>query len=163
FLGLDPGRNKAGWALVGRNGGLILSGLFPVSETEAFLEVWFCPAKDWERGLAAWTVERRFPVPGSGEGVECAVLGDGTGSREMAEVLRRMGFRTKLVDERGTTLAAQKLYWALHAPRWWQCCLPRFMRFPPRSVDDLAAWAVVLRSFGLSLEELRQKAARLKD
>ena len=144
ILGLDPGRNKIGWALVDCEGKLILSGIFLVSELEVFLEILERPADKWEEELAFWTHERQSSVPESE--VAYVALGDGTGSRDTALRLGRLRRRMVLVDERETTLAARELYWRLHGPVWWQRILPRSLRIPPRNVDDMAAWGIALRS-----------------
>jgi hypothetical protein len=83
ILGVDPGRDKTGWALVRGEGELILSGIVPASNVELFSEVWFRPAGEWEKALAKWTCERWFSVPRSGNepGLEYIALGDGPGSR----------------------------------------------------------------------------------
>ncbi|MDR1741124.1 MAG: hypothetical protein LBR38_04670 [Synergistaceae bacterium] len=149
ILGVDPGRAKVGWALVREdiNGfdpaALILSGVVPSAEADAFASVWSSPAEEWEERLSSVgkVYERRSPVPERGS-LTLVVLGGGTGSAEM-----RPRFRLPVVtvDERGTTLLAGKLYWRLHEPALWQrLLLPRFMWLPPREVDDLAAWAIAV-------------------
>ena len=149
-LGIDPGRDKTGWAFVSRKEGLALSGITPTKVLGSFLEILGRPAEEWEEKLAVWSCERLFSL--SDTGLEYVALGDGTGSREMFLWLGRFDVKTVLVNERGTTLAAQKLYWHLHSPAWWQRCLPCSLRFPPRGVDDLAAWEIVLRSFASPLQ-----------
>jgi RNase H-fold protein (predicted Holliday junction resolvase) len=156
ILGIDPGRDKTGWALVSGEGELALSGIVPAPDAELFGEVWLLPSCQWESALAGWTYERRISVPCSGEtpGLEYIALGDGTGSREAARQLGRLNVKIVLVDEKGTTLEARERYWALHRPALWQFCLPRCLRIPSRAVDDLAAWVIALRSIG----ESKQKA-----
>jgi RNase H-fold protein (predicted Holliday junction resolvase) len=148
ILGVDPGRDKTGWALVRGEGALVLSGIAPASGAELFWDVWFRPAGEWEEALAAWTCERRFSVCSSEDAAELEyiALGDGTGSRETARRLERLNVKVVLVDEKKTTLEARERYWVLHRPALWQICLPRRLRVPPRAVDDLAAWVIALRS-----------------
>jgi hypothetical protein len=73
----------------------------------------------------------------------------------MARQLCRLNAKIVLVDEKRTTLEARERYWILHRPALWQSCLPRRLRIPPRAVDDLAAWAIALRS----LENSEKNAA----
>ena len=51
----------------------------------------------------------------------------------------------KVVEEYGTTLEAREIYWRLHAPRGLMKLVPTSLRTPPRNVDDLAAYAILLR------------------
>jgi RNase H-fold protein (predicted Holliday junction resolvase) len=158
ILGIDPGRDKTGWALVSAEGELVLSGIVPASDMELFLEAWTRPAREWEEALAAWTCERRFAAGFEPERIEYAALGDGTGSREAARQLCRLNVKIVSVDEKGTTLEARERYWALHRRPvfwcfwrvWqiWQFFLPRRLRIPPRALDDMAAWTIALRSLG---------------
>ena len=143
-LGIDPGRNKTGWAFASCEGELVLSGIVPTEVAGAFLETLDRPVGEWEEKFAAWTRERNFSL--SDAKLEYVALGDGTGSHEIASQLERFNLKTVLVNERGTTLAARELYWRIHRPAWWQRCLPHFLRLPRRDVDDLAAWEIVLRS-----------------
>ncbi|MDR1873573.1 MAG: endonuclease [Synergistaceae bacterium] len=144
ILGLDPGRDKMGWALVPGGGELFFSGIVPVGDLCSFLTVFASPSSKWEEGVRRWICERLTGLP-DGKTIEYVALGNGTGSRQTAERLAWLGLRTVLVDERNTTLAARDLYWRLHRPVLWQRCLPRFLRLPPRVLDDMAAWAIALR------------------
>jgi RNase H-fold protein (predicted Holliday junction resolvase) len=155
ILGVDPGRDKTGWALVGKEGDLVLSGIVPSSDTEFFLEVWARPGGEWEEALAAWTRERkRFASRSeSVPELEYIALGDGTGSRETARRFGRLNVKIVPVDEKGTTLEARERYWILHRPGLLQSFLPRRLRIPPRAVDDLAAWVIALRSISASVSD----------
>lgn len=73
------------------------------------------------------------------------VLGDGTGSRALAAILRARGFDPELVDETGTTLEARVLYFRDHPPRGVLRLLPPGLRSAPRPIDDYAAYAIALR------------------
>jgi len=143
-LGIDPGRDKTGWAFASCEGELILSGIVPTEVVGSFFETLDSFAGEWEKKFAAWTRERFFSL--SDVKLEYVALGDGTGSCYMASRLECFNLRTILVNERGTTLAARELYWRIHRFVWWQRCLPHFLRLPRRDVDDLAAWEIVLRS-----------------
>ena len=147
ILGIDPGKNKTGWALVCSTGELILSGMFCVCELNAFLKVFEYPVENWEERLFFCTYEKQpVELETRVPALDYVALGNGTGSREVAFQLGQSGLKTVLVDEKGTTLVARKLYWRIHRPAFWQMCLPYSLRVPPRVLDDLAAWAIALRS-----------------
>jgi hypothetical protein len=146
ILGIDPGRDKTGWALAASDGNLIRSGIFSMCDVDAFLKILKYPVDQWEKKIDVWVCERQFPIDGS---LEYIALGNGTGSREMMLRLVEFEWETILVNEKGTTLAARELYWRFHRPVLWRRCLPRSLWIPPRSVDDMAAWEIVLRSFAM--------------
>lgn len=146
ILGVDPGRDKMGWALVGYDRELFSSGICPVSEQEFFLTALARGPSHWEEDLSFWVTEKIKTYASHPEGLLLVAIGDGTGSREAVKLFERLGTQIVIVNEKGTTLEAQRLYWSLHVPSWWQKCLPRVMRFPPRPLDDLAAWAIAKRS-----------------
>jgi hypothetical protein len=151
ILGVDPGRNKMGWALTTSEGNLILSGVCPVTELDVFLKALSRPAGEWEKELSVWIYERRSFVRETG--LRYAALGNGTGSREIASRFAQFDLKTVLIEEKGSTLMARDLYWRFHCPAWWQRCLPRSLWIPPREVDDLAAWSIALRSIEAPLFE----------
>ena len=145
-LGIDPGRDKIGWALTGSERDLFLSGICPVSEGEVFITALARGASHWEDELSPWVTEEAGSRASRAEKLALVAVGNGTGSREAVKLFGRLGVQLVVVDESGTTLEAQKLYWSLHFPSLWQRCLPGFLRFPPRPLDDLAAWAIAKRS-----------------
>lgn len=132
--------------MVTLKGNLVLSGTCPVGELGVFLGVLKRPVDEWEKGLVRWVREEFLSAFSASEPeLEYVALGDGTGSENVAARCRQFGLKTVCVDEKGTTMAARDLYWRLHRPAWWQKWLPRSLWVPPRKVDDLAAWAIVLR------------------
>jgi len=145
-LGVDPGRDKMGWALVDYEGDLFSSGICPVSEQEFFLTALTRGADRWGYELSPWVTEKAVLRVQQPEKLSFIAIGDGTGSREALKLFEQLGIQVVVVDESGTTLEARELYWSLHVPPWWQKCLPRAMWYPPRPLDDLAAWAIVRRS-----------------
>ena len=135
-LGLDPGRDKTGFAFVNLDGDLLIAGIFPTDERENFFA-----------DFTPYITERRI---GSDDSimsrVEIIVVGDGTTSRAFTEHVRTLaGCEIMTVDERNTTLEARGLYWKIHRPGIWARLLPEGMRVPKRVLDDFAAWAVALR------------------
>lgn len=144
ILGLDPGRDKIGFAAVALTKELLFSGVFPAKELGAFLE------KVGRESCSAGTFSpwlRECLEEGTRRAPRAVVLGDGTCCHVLMKALKAASLpcRVVCVDERGTTLEARELYWRLHRPRPWQLLLPHSMRVPPRSLDDLAAWAIAIR------------------
>ena len=146
ILGIDPGRDKVGWAMTSSEGSLYSSGIFFVSEQEHFLTALTRCQGRWEEELSPWVTEKACLCVSQPEVLSLVAVGNGTGSDEAVELFGRLGVRIVVVDERGTTLEARELYWRLHVPTWRQRFLPRAMWFPPRPLDDLAAWAIARRS-----------------
>ncbi len=144
ILGLDPGRDKIGFAFVGRDGALLLSGIFPSRERDAF---WAAVKGESAARFMPWLRESPIPFPVQGRPFR-VVVGNGTyGDTLLAEAREQVSCEVVEVDERGTTLEARDLYWRLHRPAWWRRFLPRGLWGSPRPLDDLAAWAIALRSF----------------
>ena len=152
-LGVDPGRDKMGWALMNYDGELFSSGICPVSERELFLKALTVGSDSWEYELSSWVTEKTGGLVSQPEVLSLVAVGDGTGSREAIKLFERLNVQMVVVDESGTTLEARGLYWRLHIPSWWQKCLPRVMWFPPRPLDDLAAWVIARRSLSLKASD----------
>ena len=151
-VGLDPGRDKVGWAFVGQGRELLMSGIFPAGERALFWQGLRALAGD-VNALDAWTLETSSPMGGASSNT-AFVVGDGTCGGELAASLEEQGFGCPIlrVDERGTTLEARALYWRLHGPSWWQRLLPRTLWVPTRPLDDLAAWAIAMRGMAGPVE-----------
>jgi hypothetical protein len=146
LAGIDPGREKFGWALVERDGHLLLSGITPLS----FFGLWLQAVKAGSaRGLEEWVFEKNCDnsVLTSCEKI---LLGKGTGMKKMAETLQNQETPFETVPEAYSTLRARKLYWLLHPPQGLVRVIPLSFRVPPRPVDDLAAWRIVLDHLGFS-------------
>ena len=73
------------------------------------------------------------------------VIGDGTGSRAIQDVLDKLGLSYEVVDERGTTLEARAYYLKQRPPRGLGRFLPLGLRSPPGPIDDYAAYMIALR------------------
>lgn len=137
ILGLDPGRDKTGFAFVSLDGNLLVSGIFPSSETVKFFA-----------DFTPYIIERRIDseIHGFIQRVKFIAVGDGTTSRKFTEHVKVItGHEIITVDERNTTLEARGLYWKIHTPGFFMSLIPESMRVPKRVLDDLAAWAVALR------------------
>lgn len=137
IAGIDPGRWKTGFALA-EGGRLLFSAIIPSDKKEILIEA--VRSGNWEL-LAEWRQE------GSAEAApknapEAVYVGGGTSSAEFRAALP---FPHKAVDEYGTTLEAREIYRRLHPPRGLMKLVPASLLTPPRNVDDLAAYAILLR------------------
>jgi len=142
YLGIDPGRNKSGWALVNADGELCASGIFRTVDAPEFFRAAACGTF---QSLERFIIEKTAQWPESWPEPQ-VLLGDGTGKEPLLALAQSATFRVKLVPEGGTTLEARSLYWRLHPPRGLWMLVPTKLRVPRRDVGDLAAWAIVLRS-----------------
>ena len=143
-LGIDPGRDKTGFAFVKSDGELMVSGIFACSEADKFFSA-VLAGKD---ELSVWLregVTGSLPDDLSGA-IKFIAVGDGTHSRTFTErVKENFSCEVLTVDEKNTTLEARGLYWKLHRPSFWIRLLPEGLRVPDRVLDDLAAWSIALR------------------
>lgn len=73
------------------------------------------------------------------------IIGDGTGSRAIQDVLMKLKLSFEIVDEKGTTLEARELYFRAHPPTGVNRFLPKGLWSPERPIDDYAAYAIALR------------------
>lgn len=142
-LGLDPGRDKTGFAFVDSEGRLIVSGIFPSSESDDFFRAVIDGGS-----LAEFIIEKNSPLPENlSASLKFVAIGSGTHSKDCTSQVRAIFTCEVLtVDERNTTLEARSLYWRLHKPNFWIRLLPEGLRVPNRLLDDLAAWAIALRA-----------------
>lgn len=130
---LDPGRSKCGLVLVDPGGSRVLATAILIpAQSEMLLRRW------------------------QNEGLQEVVLGNGTGSETWEGILKGLGLRVRLVEERGTTLAARARYWQLERPRSWRRWLPAGLRLPPRDIDDVVAQLLLERLLGRTFHRHRQ-------
>jgi len=145
ILGLDPGKDKFGWAFVSAEGALLASGVIPSALAEEMVD--FLLGGNLE-ALSFYTREMPAGLARL-ESPETVLLGNGTAREQLCGILASRQCAFALVDEAYTTLEARTLYWILHPPRGFARLLPRGLRVPPRPIDDLAAWALVRRFLSL--------------
>jgi RNase H-fold protein (predicted Holliday junction resolvase) len=124
ILGLDPGLQKCGLAIIGVDRVLRYQQVVPVSQVMATID----------------QLRQRFPIV-------AIVLGDQTGSRQWQEHLRQLTDppRIMLVDERYSSLAARDRYWQMYPPRGLGRWLPQSLRPIPRPIDDIVAILLIER------------------
>ena len=146
-LGLDPGKDKTGFAFVKLDGSLAASGIFSSGERENF----FAEIEKALPNLSSWIQEgsSEFLPENLTHHLRVIFIGDGTTSREILPSVKsfasKFGSDVIIVDERNTTLEARSLYWKIHRPGLMARLIPEGLRVPKRVLDDLAAWAVALR------------------
>ena len=143
-LGIDPGRDKTGFAFVNFEGELLVSGIFASSEAEEF----FRAVLAGREKIASWLIEgNQESLPDDLlSAIKFIAIGDGTHSEIFTErVQANLPCEIITVDERNTTLEARNLYWRIHRPSLWQRLVPEGLRVPARVLDDLAAWSIALR------------------
>ena len=137
---IDPGRSKLGVALGDRD--LRFSAILPASRVGDLIGA--LRTGDF-RSLAPFRREGTPPEGGLDGGL---YLGNGTGSDVMGELLAEAGLSWVSVEERDSTLLARRVYYRLHPPSGWRRLVPRSLLVPPRDLDDLAAWVLLLRGRG---------------
>jgi RNase H-fold protein (predicted Holliday junction resolvase) len=121
-LGVDPGSDKAGFALLDAQGAVIEAGVAPVAAL-----------RDRLQALLA------------NRPVEALALGRGTNAAELATELRDLGVPIHMVDEYETSRRARELYFKEHPPRGWRRLIPVGLQLPPGPVDDYAAILIARR------------------
>lgn len=117
-LAIDPGRDKCGIAVVHKTNGIQTRQVVPAGRL----------------GLVLAELVSSYSL-------DAIVLGDGTASREIRELLRREqpGLTVNLVDEAHSTEVARRRYWRENPPAGLRRLIPVTMQVPPVPVDDYVA------------------------
>ncbi len=136
--GIDPGRWKIGVAFA-EGGTLLFSAIVPAGERAVIIKAF--ESGGWEL-LEGWRAEGGADNI-RGRAAENVYIGDGTSAKEF---FQEFPFKYTKINEYGTTLAARKIYWRLHPPGGIMKLVPLSLRTPPRNIDDLAAYAIILRA-----------------
>ena len=121
-MGIDPGRDKCGVAVLNAAGDIKFQRVVPTEELDRAI-----------KSLAA-----EFDIA-------TVILGDGTTHKSAAEKISAAGLTFRLVDEKHTTEEARRLYWKKNPPRGWRKLLPTSMQVPPEPVDAIVAEILVRR------------------
>lgn len=128
IIGIDPGRDKCGVAVLSSDGDLKFNGVIPTDEFESMLKKLFAQFN-----------------------VELAILGNGTTHAEAEKKIKALNLPVKIVDEKFTTEIARRLYWKKKPPKGWRKLLPTTLQVPPEPVDDIVAEILVLRHLGVKI------------
>jgi RNase H-fold protein (predicted Holliday junction resolvase) len=121
-IGIDPGRMKAGYALIEDSGVVVVAGIEPIE------------------GLQTRLAELLLRRP-----VRAIALGRGTNSRPVKAAIDGFGVPIHLVDEYETSRQARGLYFAEHPPAGWRRLIPLGLQLPARPIDDYAAILIARR------------------
>jgi hypothetical protein len=96
--------------------------------------------------IEEWVIEKKSE--GYSFRADRLFIGNGTGLRFFSRKLEDKNIIYNIIDERHTTSEGRRLYWKLNPPCGLWKVVPLSLRVPPRSVDDLAAWAILKRGIG---------------
>ncbi len=125
ILGLDPGRDKCGLAVMDSKQKVIFHQV--INSDSAI-------AKIKELSI-------QFTI-------DLIVMGDGTTSKSWGEKIES-GLREKIplvtVNEKNSTLEARDRYWTMYPSKGLQRLVPQGLRVPPRPVDDIVAILLIER------------------
>jgi RNase H-fold protein (predicted Holliday junction resolvase) len=122
FMGIDPGRDKCGVAVLTAAGEIKFQRVVVTEELDTVI-----------KNLAA-----EFEI-------QSVILGDGTTHKAAAQKVSSAGLSFQLVDEKHTTEEARREYWKKNPPRGWRRILPTSMQVPPEPVDAIVAEILVRR------------------
>ncbi|MGL5943332.1 MAG: pre-16S rRNA-processing nuclease YqgF [Waterburya sp.] len=125
ILGLDPGRDKCGVAVINSEKQVMHHQIIDTSGAIALIQQ-LC---------------RQFAV-------DLIVMGDGTTSKNWREQLKASGVKELpivTVDETNSTLEARDRYWLMYPPTGLQRLIPQGLRIPPRPIDDIVAILLIER------------------
>jgi len=131
ILGVDPGREKVGLALIGPDGAVL-----------------------WHQIVTPDSLRAGLPTGAIPADLAKIAVGDSTASAPTVAALERLktlgllpDVRIMVVNERGSTLEARPLYWEYHPPRGWRRLVPLSLQVPPEPIDDFAAAVVGRRGW----------------
>ncbi len=118
ILGFDPGRDKCGLAVMGREPKLYYHQVVPA-----------------EKAITTMVgLRQQFQI-------SLIVMGDQTTAKEWQQkiIQELLSISIVMVDERYTSLEARDRYWQMYPPTGLSRLIPQGMRQPPRPVDDIVA------------------------
>jgi RNase H-fold protein (predicted Holliday junction resolvase) len=119
---VDPGRSKAGFAVVAPDGGVLSRGIEAIEALQA-----------------------RLSQVLAGGAVDAIALGRGTNGRAVRSLLEGFGLPIHWVDEFESSRSARRLYFEDHPPRGWRRLVPLGLQMPSGPVDDYAAIVIARR------------------
>ena len=122
LLGIDPGRDKTGIAVLDDKGAIVQVEVVPTATIKDVL-------------------------PGKAASASRIIMGDGTTSGTMKELVQRLlpDKPLVLVDEKHSTEEARKLYWQVNPPQGLKRLVPQGMLVPEENMDGYAAVILVRR------------------
>jgi len=135
YLGIDPGRDKTGVALVEETGRILA---VQVMRTRNFSDALLQFLYDRLQVSNTWGLRKIL---------KAVVLGNGTGSEEHKQWVEKAlpGYPVYIVDEKYSTEEARALYWKLYPPHGLRRLIPLGLQTPPEPLDGYAAVVQVYR------------------
>lgn len=135
YLGIDPGRDKTGVALVEETGRILA---VQVMRTRNFSDALLQFLYETLKVRNAWGLRKIL---------KAVVLGNGTGSEEHKNWIEKAlpGYPVFVVDEKYSTEEAKALYWKLNPPHGLRRLIPLGLQTPPEPLDGYAAVVQVHR------------------
>ena len=124
ILGLDPGRDKCGVAVMNDR-----------------QEVIYHQVIDSDQAIAIITqLSQQYNL-------DLIVMGDGTTSKNWRQRIESdlATLPVVTVNETNSTLEARDRYWIMYPPKGLQRIVPQGLRVPPRPVDDIVAIILIER------------------
>ncbi len=125
ILGFDPGRDKCGLAVMGRDGKIYYHQVV-------------------NSNVVIATIEQLFVKYSP----EILIMGDRTTAKTWRQkIIENLDRATAIimVDEHNSTIEARDRYWQIYPPRGLSKLIPVGMRLPPRPVDDIVAIVLIER------------------
>ena len=135
YLGIDPGRDKTGVALVEETGHILA---VQVMRTRNFSDTLLQFLYDRLQVRNTWGLRKIL---------KAVVLGNGTGSEAHKQWVEKAlpGYPVYIVDEKYSTKEAKALYWQLYPPHGLRRLIPLGLQTPPEPLDGYAAVVQVHR------------------
>ena len=135
YLGIDPGRDKTGVALVEETGRILA---VQVMRTRNFSDALLQFLYETLQVRNTWGLRKIL---------KAVVLGNGTGSEEHKQWVEKAlpGYPVYIVDEKYSTEEAKALYWKLYPPHGLRRQIPLGLQIPPEPLDGYAAVVQVHR------------------
>ena len=133
ILGFDPGRDKCGLAVMGKEQQLLYHQVVLSQDAIATIQQ-LC---------------RQFSI-------EIIVMGNQTTAKTWKQKLTSdltISVPIILVDERYSSLEARDRYWQMYPPKGLQRLVPQGMREPPRPIDDIVAILLIERYLKLGTRD----------
>jgi RNase H-fold protein (predicted Holliday junction resolvase) len=125
ILGFDPGKDKCGIAVMGRDRSVCYHQVVPSESAISTIQ----------------SLCEQFSI-------ELLVLGYQTTSKSWKQKLTQSlspSIKIVQVDERYSSLEARERYWQMYPARGLSRLIPEGMRTPPRPVDDIVAIVLIER------------------
>ena len=125
ILGFDPGKDKCGIAVMGRDKNVSYHQVVPSDAAVSTIQ----------------SLCKQFPI-------QLLVMGDQTTSKSWKQKLTQSlspFIKIVQIDERYSSLEARERYWQMYPATGLSRLIPQSMRTPPKPVDDIVAIVLIER------------------